>query len=99
MVRSCCIRTFVAALACSLVVTAFAADGAKKDRDPAKFFQKKDANSDGFLSLEEFKTGMPEKAAAKAEGRFKSLDTSGDGKVSLDEFKAGMKDHPKKKKK
>ncbi len=97
MVRSYFIRTFLAALACSLGVTAFAADAPKKDRDPAKFFQKKDANGDGFLTLEEFKTGMPEKAAAKAEGRFKKLDTSGDGKVSLDEFKAGMKDRPKRK--
>jgi Ca2+-binding EF-hand superfamily protein len=99
MVRSLSIRSLVAALACSLAVTALAADEPKKERDPAKFFEKKDVNSDGFLSLEEFKAGMPEKGAAKAETRFKKLDASGDGKVSLDEFKAGMNDRPKKKEK
>ncbi len=96
MFRSFSIRALVAAVACVSAGTTLAADEPKKDRDPAKFFQKKDANGDGVLSLEEFKTGMPEKVAAKAEGRFKKLDTSGDGRVSREEFTAGMKDRRKK---
>ena len=67
-------------------------------RDPAKFFQKKDANGDGFLTLDEFKAGMPEKAAEKAGARFTKVDTNADAKVSLDEFKAGMERGAKRKK-
>lgn len=72
------------------------AKGQGKRPDPAKIFQKRDADGDGSLSLEEFKTGMPEKAVARADVRFKKLDTSGDGKLSLEEFKAGMQPRPKK---
>jgi Ca2+-binding EF-hand superfamily protein len=79
-------------------VTTLAADAPKKERDPAKFFDKKDANGDGFLTLDEFKAGMPEKAAGKADQRFKKLDADGDNKVSRDEFKAGMEKGPKRKK-
>lgn len=87
------------AVSCSCCLTVSAEDKPKKDRDPAKFFQKKDANSDGFLTLEEFKAGMPEKAADKAGARFLKLDTNGDDKVSLDEFKTGMDKAQKPKKK
>ena len=72
------------------VSAAVAADGEKKRPDPEQIFKKRDANGDGSLSLEEFKTGMPEKALTRADARFKKLDTSGDGKLSLDEFKAGL---------
>jgi Ca2+-binding EF-hand superfamily protein len=88
----------VAAAVCSCGVTSFAADAAKKERDPAKFFDKKDANGDGFLSLDEFKAGMPEKAAAKADQRFQKVDANGDGKVSRDELNAGMEKRGKRKK-
>ena len=92
MVRLFAWRAFVVAVACGLALPAFAADGEKKPPpDPEKVFKRKDANGDGMLSLEEFKTNLPEQAAAKADARFKKLDTSGDGKLSLDEFKAGMK--------
>lgn len=67
---------------------ALAAD--KKAPDPTKSFARKDTNSDGSLSLDEFKTGMKDKALENADKRFKKIDTNGDGKLSLDEFKAGM---------
>lgn len=66
-----------------------------KAPDPQKIFSQKDANSDGFLTLEEFKFRLTEKALEKADKRFKKLDTDGDGQVSLDEFKAGMQRKPK----
>jgi Ca2+-binding EF-hand superfamily protein len=87
---------------CLLSATALAEKGEKGEKgqrkkpDAAKIFQKRDANGDGSLSLDEFKTGMPEKAVARADVRFKKLDTSGDGKLSLEEFKAGMQPRPKK---
>ena len=82
----------VVSAACALPV-AIAAEP-KKGPDPEKLFAKKDGNSDGSLTLEEFKTGLKDKALEHADKRFKKLDTSGDSKLSLDEFKAGMQ--PKK---
>lgn len=70
-------------------VSVSAADG-KKAPNPEKAFARKDANSDGSLTLEEYKTGMKDKALEKADQRFKKIDTNGDGKLSLDEFKAGI---------
>jgi Ca2+-binding EF-hand superfamily protein len=67
---------------------ALAAPG--KTVDPQKIFTKKDANSDGSLTLEEFKTGMKDKQLENADKRFKKSDSNGDGKLSFDEFKAGM---------
>ena len=69
-------------------VVAHAAPG--KAPDPQKVFSRKDANSDGSLTLDEYKTGMKDKQLEKADKRFKKIDTNGDGKVSFDEFKAGM---------
>ena len=91
MVRRNVWRAVCVAVACCLAVPAVAADGDKKAPNPEKVFQKRDANGDGSLSLEEFKAGMPEKALTRADARFKKLDANGDGKLSLDEFKAGMK--------
>ena len=81
-------------LTASLLVLVFGAPAVaeeeKKPRDPAKVFAKKDTNSDGALSLEEYKTGLKDKALENADKRFKRTDTDGDGKLSLKEFKAGM---------
>jgi Ca2+-binding EF-hand superfamily protein len=66
------------------------ADGGKKAPNPEKVFAKKDANSDGSLTLDEFKTGLKDKALDNADKRFKKIDANGDSKLSLDEFKAGM---------
>ena len=61
-----------------------------KAADPQKTFAKKDANSDGSLTLDEYKSGMKDKQLKNADKKFKKSDTSGDGKLSFDEFKAGM---------
>jgi hypothetical protein len=54
---------------------------------------------DGFLTLGEFKAGMPEKASGKADQRLKKLDANGDSRVSRDELKAGMEKAPRREKK
>ncbi len=64
-----------------------AQDKPKKPFDPEAAFKKKDANSDGKLTKEEFTKGA--KDAAKAEGQFTKLDKDSSGDVSLEEFKAG----------
>ena len=81
----------VVAVAAGCMTPALAAQGeGKKAPNPEKMFAKKDANSDGSLSLEEFKSGLKDKALENADKRFKKIDANSDGKVSLDEFKAGM---------
>jgi len=84
----CVVTVFAVAFGC--MTPALSADGEKKAPNPEKVFAKKDANSDGSLSLEEYKTGLKDKALASADKRFKKIDSNGDGKLSLDEFKAGM---------
>ena len=61
-----------------------------KTADPQKNFTKKDTNSDGFLTLDEYKSDLKDKQLKNAEKKFKKSDTSGDGKLTFDEFKAGM---------
>lgn len=82
------VAVFAVAFGC--MTPALSADGGKKAPNPEKVFTKKDANSDGALTLEEFKTGLKDKALNNADKRFKKIDANGDGKVTLDEFKAGM---------
>jgi len=80
----------VFAVAACCMTPALSAEGEKKAPNPEKVFAKKDANSDGSLSLEEFKTGLKDKALNSADKRFKKLDANGDSKLSLEEFKAGI---------
>ncbi len=56
---------------------------------PEKVFNKLDTNTDGSLSLDEFKAGpLGKKDPEKAEKAFKKLDADNSGGVSLEEFKA-----------
>lgn len=82
-------RLPIAAIVMLSCVPANAAEE-KKAPDPTKIFARKDANSDGALTLDEYKSGMKDKALDHADKRFKKIDTNGDGTLSLDEFKAGM---------
>lgn len=85
------VRPFViGCLVSGLLAPTTVAAQEKKAPDPAKIFARKDANSDGSLTLDEFKTGLKDKALEKADKRFKKIDTNGDAKLSLDEFKAGI---------
>jgi hypothetical protein len=54
---------------------------------PALFAQA-DANGDGSLSLDEFKTFKQLVAEKRTELMFQHLDANGDGKVTLDEINA-----------
>lgn len=95
------IQTTIAALAfAALAFPSFAEEPkeapAKPKHDPAKVFKKKDADSDGFLSKEEFTKGA--KDAAKAETAFGKKDKDADGKLSMEEFTAKPKGKPKKEK-
>lgn len=63
------------------------ADAAAKPKvDPAAAFAKKDANSDGKLSKEEFMAKT--KDAAKSEAQFTAKDKDKDGSVSKEEYLA-----------
>ena len=83
------ITTFIAlAFSAAFITTAEArkAAGGKAKEDLEATFTKKDTNSDGFLSKEEFTAGA--KNIAKAEKAFAKKDKDGDGKLSKEEFMA-----------
>ena len=78
----------------SIASISFSAEGeakkpegaAKKPVDMDAVFKKKDANSDGKLSKEEFLKGA--KDAAKSETQFATKDKDKDGNLTLEEYKA-----------
>lgn len=78
----------IASLALPLVAEDAGAKGQKRPKgDPAKHFAKLDADSDSFISKEEFaKSPMAKKNAAKADAVFAKKDKDGDGKLSKVEF-------------
>ena len=59
----------------------------KRGGDPAKMLEKKDADGNGTLSLEEFIKGAPD--ADKATAAFKRKDKDSNGELTLDELKSG----------
>lgn len=62
IVNTCLLVAFTClALSVSVSSVAKAEEKAKKKPDPAKMFEKKDADGDGALTLDEFKKGMKEK--------------------------------------
>jgi len=75
------------ALAIGICGVSYAAD----EKTPEDVFKKMDKDSDGKISLAEFKGKREGDKATKAEGQFKKLDTNNDGSLSLEEFKARKK--------
>ncbi len=68
--------------------------GEGKRPNPEEIFKKLDANSDGAISLDEFKAGpRAQQDPAKAEEIFKKIDADSNGSVSLEEFKAHRPQH------
>ena len=59
----------------------------KGKQSPDAVFQKHDKDSDGKLTVDEFKGSKTGSKAARAEKKFQKLDTNGDGAVTRDEFK------------
>ena len=66
--------------------------GKKPHASPEEMFKKMDANNDGSVSLEEFKTvGIGKKDPAKGEEIFKKRDKDSDGKITKEEFAPARK--------
>ena len=74
---------------------AFAAEK-KKKKDLDAQFKKMDKDSDGKLTLEEYKGKRTGKKAERAEKLFKRLDKNSDGSLTLEEFKTRKKKKKKK---
>ena len=64
--------------------------GERKRPSPEETFKRLDADSNGSLSLEEFKANpRAQKDPAGSEARFKEMDKDSNGSLSAEEFKAG----------
>ena len=62
--------------------------GDKSKATPEETFKKKDKNSDGFLSLQEFIGKMEGEKKTQGETKFGKKDSNKDSKLSLEEFTA-----------
>ena len=97
-----CIQTLgIMAIAASL---SYGQDAPKKEGkqppDPEKIFKKLDTNSDGSVSLDEFKASpRGQKNPDKAGEIFKKIDADSNGSISLEEFKSHPPKPPHKKRK
>ena len=58
-----------------------------KERSPEKFFQARDRNSDGGITLEEFIGNPNGRNVAALTKRFQQFDANGDGALGIDELK------------
>ena len=66
---------------------------------PEKVFAKLDADSDGNVTLEEFKTSpRAQENEAKAEEIFAKIDADSDGNITIEEFKAHRPPHARPRK-
>lgn len=75
----------------------FADAPTKSSNDAKKAFEQRDADKDGFLTREEFKSLMKDKTNRdKADTWFEQRDKNSDGKLSFDEFKSGRNQKKKK---
>ena len=59
-----------------------------KERPPEKFFQARDRNSDGEITLEEFIGNPDGRNVAALTKRFQQFDANGDGALGIDELKS-----------
>ena len=59
-----------------------------KERSPEKFFQARDRNSDGGITLEEFIGNPVGRNVAALTKRFQQFDANGDGALGIDELKS-----------
>ncbi len=90
-----CIQTLsIMALAASL---SYGEDTAKPERkrpDPEKMFKRLDSDSNGSISLAEFKASPRAQRNPEKAGRiFKKIDADSNGEATLDEFKAHRPKH------
>lgn len=86
-----------------MVLFAFSLANAQEKKKPnaEKKFKKFDTNSDGVISLEEFKNKKRKKEVSekKIAKRFKKIDANSNGILSLEEYKKSVKNKKKNKKK
>ena len=90
-----CLFGFLAGLVGSAAAQEKKPEKKKPDREAA--FKKMDKDSDGKLTIAEFKANKKGKALENADKAFARLDKNKDSSVSLEEFKTPAA--PKKKKK
>jgi len=86
-------KWLVALMAFALVGANGAVQGAeeKKKPEPEEVFKRRDKDSDGFLTWDEFKGKLDGEKQETAKKQFEAKDSNKDMKLSLEEFKAKVK--------